>query len=367
MNERAQCIFCKSYDLTLLFANDFIIPQSMCMTETPETGEWMPYNVQKCRACNCFQNKYLADLNLLYSRSHINPIGTIRNKMTIELAELIGNSKTKNIIEIGAGNGMLSELILEIDPSISYTIVDPSYTGNTLNRTLVYTYIENHHNWGDADTLIMSHTFEHFYDPQIILEQIQKHSNILNVIVCHPHFDKYITQDPMTYNCLNCEHTFFITNEHLVTVFEKYGLRLVNFCNHDDYSITFHFSKLLQPKQCIISPSIDINTYFKDIFSRIEYLNSILISSEDPVYIWPCSVHIIMLFYLGLQYKKLAGVLDNSPHKHNQFIYGYQLKCYSFCDIVNQSSKNITIIFNGGCFNKEVAQQIYPPNIKIIF
>ena len=64
-------------------------------------------------------------------------------------------------------------------------------------------------------------------------------------------------------------------------------------------------------------------------------------------YIWPCSVHSITLITMGLNYKRLSGILDNSPNKVGKYLYGYNLLCYSFDELVKTENNNISIIMGG--------------------
>ena len=62
---------------------------------------------------------------------------------------------------------------------------------------------------------------------------------------------------------------------------------------------------------------------------------------------WPCSAHTVTLFLFGLDYKKLNGILDNSPNKLGKYIDGYDLLCSSFNDMIKSNDKNVTIFISG--------------------
>ena len=173
MQARDKCIFCHKKNLEeILPDGEFQIPQSMCLMDTNNHEQhWMSYNIQKCLNCNTYQNKYLADINILYGQSHIAPYGTIRKNMTTQcsdfiLKNIINTNKNQVILEIGGGDGQLSDCILENNSYITkYIIVDPSYVGNTSNRTIYNTYIENLGELekdilSETNIIIMSHVFE---------------------------------------------------------------------------------------------------------------------------------------------------------------------------------------------------------------
>jgi hypothetical protein len=367
---RDKCIFCNNNTLSKVFENDIQIPQGLTMNDNyDDESLWMPYNIQKCLICKTFQNKYLANLDILYKNSHIAPIGNIRSLMDLKFSEIIfTNSNIKGILEIGAGKGYLADILLE-HPNIcnKYIIIDPSYTGSHSNRTVVNEYIETVEITKlPVNTLIMSHVFEHFYDPKAILDSILINDTIKYVYICHPNFDAYTETIPLTYNILQCEHTFYIENDFVIKLFNNYGFKLLTKYNHKDYAIMFAFERMPSTNlECInIKTEQNFRQYLQSIENRVQYLNNIIQTSEVPVYIWPCSIHSIMLFKYGLEYNKLDGILDNSPLKVGKFMYGYKLECFSMEHIMKNDNK-IKIILNGGCFNKDIAIDGYN-NIEFI-
>ena len=81
-------------------------------------------------------------------------------------------NKITNIIEIGSSKGVLAEYILE-NLKLKYYIIEPSFFGNRENKIIIDDYYENvDDNNIDANTMIISHVFEHFYEPKKILEKI---------------------------------------------------------------------------------------------------------------------------------------------------------------------------------------------------
>jgi hypothetical protein len=209
-----------------------------------------------------------------------------------------------------------------------------------------------------ADTIIMSHVFEHFYEPIKIIEMIRKNMDIEYVYICHPNFDAYVIEP--TYNILHCEHTFYIENEFLVKLWEFYGFRLIHSHNINNYAIAFEFKRETKnTHQFPINLRTDdsLNKYHTMMFDRINHLNDIIDNTNKSIYIWPCSIHSVILFNFGLNYKKITAMLDNSPNKIDKYMYGYNLKCLSFKNIIEIVDKEIIIIMSGGCFNSEIVQK----------
>ena len=84
-------------------------------------------------------------------------------------------------------------------------------------------------------------------------------------------------------------------------------------------------------------------------------LNKIMAIKDKNYYIWPASAHTVALFVNGLDYTLLDGILDNSPNKINKYLYGYNLECNSFNELLNANDPNNCIIIGGsGNYIKEL-------------
>jgi hypothetical protein len=357
---------CNSYDVIKLFKNNLSISMGCYAVEKNDVSYFMPFNILKCNICKTFQTEYLGDINIVYNYN-AQPYGYIRTTMYNLFAKFILNNYTiKKIIEIGGGNGLLSDIILEQNP-ISYTIVDPSYSGNISNKIIINSLFENIDNI-NADTIILSHVFEHFYKPLEILEKIYNTKSIKYIYINHPNLENYIKTN--CYLVLNPEHTFYVENNFIIDLFSKYGFMLSNTKEHMDFSIFYEFTRVkntIDNSIMLLNRDSEINVinFFENIKSRVDYINNTIsnLSENTYIYIWPCSMHTIYLCTFGLNTSLLCGVLDNSEHKIGKFLYGEKLQCFSFKDILQKTEK-IAIILNGGIYNKEI--NITQPNIIFI-
>jgi hypothetical protein len=271
------------------------------------------------------------------------------------------------ILEIGAGNGNLSENILKLI-NTKYTIIDPYYYGECQNKTIINDYIENIElNNIFANTIIMSHVFEHFYDPYLIMEKIENSKNIEYICLNFPDLETYIKNG--TYHVLNAEHTFYIDNNYIENLFVKHNFELLNHRSYQDHSVFFLFKRTNICTENVLitknNPDLLINAYYKNIYDCIDKIHDIIFNNIDKdIYIWPCSMHTIYLFVFGLNHLFFKNILDNSPSKINKFLYGYNLLCKSFDELISTANKSAIIFINGGCFNKELSLQ---PNNNIIY
>ena len=88
----------------------------------------------------------------------------------------------------------------------------------------------------------------------------------------------------------------------------------------------------------------DVKNYVENLSNIVKNMNQYIDNNLDKkFYIWTFSIHSIPLFTFGLNYKKLAGVLDNSPNKIGKYIYGYDLLCSSFDELLKTEEDNIYV------------------------
>lgn len=364
--ERETCMFCYDKQLTPLWKKSFEIPLGCyVIPDINKQCYTMPFNILKCEACKSYQTQFLGNVDIIYDYN-ANSHGTIRSSMDELFASfIIKNQNIKSIVEIGGGNGGLSDIILEKQNSITYTVVDPTYSGNKKNKTIKNTYFENiPDNEITADTIVMSHVFEHFYEPAKIMKRFKDISSIQHIFLNFPDLESYIKDD--NYHVLNPEHIFYVENNFIVCLYENYGFQLKNIYYHQKHSVFFEFERCntinnLNLLTLINENSIaEVSGFFDRIFDRIDMINSVIAKYPNKsVYIWPCSMHTIYLFALGLNPDKIEAILDNAPHKIGQYLYGYKKKCIPFKDILEDTTKESIVILNGGCYNQEIINKCY--------
>ena len=319
----------------------------------------MPYDVQLCKRCNSVQNKYIGNLSIVYDVNHIDDYGTTKSKKHTLFSEFISeNNNINGIIEVGSCNGILANLILE-RITTEYNIIEPSFTGNKTNLNIIPSFFEDVDvNSINSNTIIMSDVFEHFYNPIDILNKIQKSENIKYIYLNHPDFDHSIKNNVL-FN-LNCEHTFLIEHQFLFTFFEKFGFKLNKIHNFENHSLFLEFERttdIIIPKLLVnYNLNYDIKKYFNQIHTVVNNINTFIDNNpHKKIFIWPSSVHSVTLITNGLKYEKLEGILDNSPNKIGKYLYGYNLLCSSFNELINSDSNDFCIIISGaGSYIKEL-------------
>jgi hypothetical protein len=369
--ERDKCIFCGNNNFDTCIEKDYESSLSLGMYKEIQESYFMPYNILLCNNCYTAQNKYIGNLKIVYHVNHLDNFGDTKHKKHNLFSEFITmNNNIKNIIEVGACHNTLSSLILDKNSEINYTIIEPSYTGDKSRVNIINKYFENVElNNTEVDTIIMSDVFEHFYNPIDIIQKI-KESTVKYIYLNHPDFD-YSIKNNIFIN-LNCEHTFLIEHDFLFKLFENYGFKLNRKVNFENCSIFIEFIRIDNTNNenkelSNLNTKNDVNQYINNISVLTNKINEYMKSNQNKkFYIWPMSIHSVPLFIFGLDYKKLSGVLDNSPNKIGKYIYGYNLLCSSLNDLLKSREENICVFISGaGNYIKEL--DLKNTNIEIIF
>ena len=349
-NERKKCCICNNTTIKDILPKNVKISQSLNLFKTDKTNELIPYNIIECKKCNSSMIKYLADINIVYGKNHIDAYGSVKSEKHTKFKNFIlENKNIKSICEIGAATGDLANNIVE-EADIEYKIIEPNYQGKPNEKIKI---VKSYFEIADkkeikADCLIMSDVFEHFYTPLDALKKILE-IGYDYVILNHPDFDHAIENN----HCiiLNIEHTFQIEHQLLFNLYNNYGYTLNRRYDFKNFSLFLEFKKennLIQRPIKNIDTSKNIRQYVNNITNISEKINEYINNNINrEYYIWPCSVHSTTLFLFGLDYTKFKGILDNSPNKINKYIDGYNLLCSSFNDMINSKNKNITIIISG--------------------
>lgn len=370
--ERKKCIFCNSSDFELMFDKNYSTSLSLGFYNKKNNGFFMPYNIQICKNCYSFQNKYIGDLSIVYDVNHIDDYGTTKSRKHTSFCNFIlDNNNINGIIEVGSCNGILANEILK-NTTVDYNIIEPSFTGDRTNINIISDYFENVVLTNiKSNTLIMSDVFEHFYNPNAILNKIKENNNIKYIYLNHPDFDYSIKNDIMIN--LNCEHTFLIEHQFLFTFFQKYEFKLNRRFDFENFSLFLEFERMpnTQLIEKLITNNnlyIDTKLYFDKIINNVNKINYLLNNNinNTKYYIWPSSIHSITLLNCGLNYKKLEGILDNSPNKIGKYLYGYNLLCSSFDELLkNGDNSNVVFISGAGNYIKEL--DLKNTNIHFLF
>lgn len=362
---RSKCIFCDSTLEKTFFEQDHSNHVAHYAVELDNNDfVSIPYNVCVCEVCNTPQNKYLANIEDVYRINHADSTGTTMMNLHRESLSMLLRHKDSinNIVEIGSSVGVLADMVLD-NMDLKYNIIEPSYIGSLENENKII-YNDFYENVDDskieANTMIISHVFEHFYKPKDIIEKIYENKKIENLFLVFPDLEYYINNNVL--HVLNTEHTYYVDNDFLVDFLNSNGFELVESKNYNNHSVLFYFRRKSDDSKKPFESknnNFSLDKYYDTIFETVSYFNEI-ISGDKETFIWPASIHTLYLMIFGLNYDKLSGFLDNSRLKINKKMYGTNKVVYSFNDVLKN---NPNVLLNGGVFNSEVEEILKNNNV----
>ena len=129
-----------------------------------------------CEGCGCIQLNHLIEPDILYQAQHNPAIGKTWELHNKAFSQYIIDNQAKHIVDIGGANLKIADIVA-LAPSVeSYTVVDTSADqyGTSSNSKIktIKGFIEKITLPKKVDTIVLSHTFEHFYNPVEILDAL---------------------------------------------------------------------------------------------------------------------------------------------------------------------------------------------------
>jgi hypothetical protein len=368
--ERVNCVICTSNSLFLSFSLDKFPQYYLPTLDNIEKDKFIDLDLYGCSKCGCVQLKKLLDTDELYGVSHNNIYHTPTwNYHHIMFCNFIYDINYNTIIEIGGYSGVLARLLKQKNNNIDYTILDIcNINPNIENVKFINENCESFE-FDENATVIMSHVFEHLYDPTKFINNI-KRNKVQTVFVSIPNMNAQIKNNNVP--IVNQEHTFLCDYDNIIYLFSKGGYICKSHYYYKDHSIFFKF----------VYNNIDNNindiTYFdttkidriSKIYNNNRYnISNLFIDTCEKVFIVPSAAYgQIIYYFLNNEYKNnIVGFLDNDSNKIGKRLYGTPLYIFKMDEIQNYSK--ITILIYKGPYTIEIVNQLnsYNTNIRYIY
>ena len=174
------------------------------------------------------QLKELIPLSTLYGQSHgSGDIGRVWDDHHKSFASFISKQAPKSVLEIGGGHGRLAKLFERHD-QIPWTIIEPNPTpvassnAKWIKGFFDGDFVSNTH----YDCYVHSHLFEHLYDPCKFMGELSTYMEEGDKLIFTLPNMKEMLERNYT-NCLNFEHTFFVTEPYIEHLMSKYGFVII--------------------------------------------------------------------------------------------------------------------------------------------
>lgn len=306
----------------------------------------------------------LIPLDVLYLNQHNDGTGKIWQSLYSEFADFVfKHYKGKNILEIGGAHDKIAKIFFEVGGLAAWTIIEPNpeNINNDKVKVIKSWFDENSKFDFSIDTIVHSHVLEHAFNPREFMERI---SNILPIggrhIFALPNMQPML-ESKFT-NCLNFEHTIFLTEYFVDYLLVKYGFKIIEkkyFGN--PHSIFYATEKSTEKNEFVFANKyIEYKKIFLDFIdyhkTMVAELNKKIADTDKPVYLFGAHIFSQYLINFGLNVEKIVSILDNSPLKQGKRLYGTNLIVES--PKVLSDKNGAIIILKAGIYNNEIKKDI---------
>lgn len=178
------CLSCNSTRLLPIYSQSKTPVSIGCTLQPHQQDQYKDIEYSFCRSCGCTQIINPVDRELLYKESHNNtystPTWALHHKEFSDF--ILSNALSDDFLEIGGSPGVLAKLIKAKKPRCKYAILDLCDSDpNIENLTYIQANCEDY-TYVNRPTLLLSHVFEHLYNPLFFLQNISK-GNIPEVFI----------------------------------------------------------------------------------------------------------------------------------------------------------------------------------------
>ena len=330
-----------------------------------------------CEACGCIQLISLIELEELYATPH-NSVAEHWNRHNELFSDYVVRHGATKILEIGGGNLSIASIVAKNEKTVKYKIYDTNFDkAVSASDTLEFEesfFIPEKTNESDEsfNAVVLSHTFEHLYNPVDYLKEFQRVlSNRGKLILSVPNTIEGLKRKFT--NMLNFEHTYSLDKENVNFMMEKTGFKLIDLTVYSDYNFFVVYEKTdgasdVRPLRNRYVRNKRIFDEYVDYHKKnILYLNKEIEKNENSdVYLFGSGPFSQFLIYMGLDVKRITGVLDENVSQHSYKLYGTDLPIHDPKAI--KELKNPRVIVQAGAYTEEIMGRLSKinANVKII-
>ena len=353
-------------DLEFLYKFDNFPVFMGCTNQSIEKDILVNMQWEISKGSGVIQLNPLLPLDILYPESHVSGnIGRMWAEHHQEFSKFIQHQSPNSVLEIGGAHGILSREYKKENP-INWTILEPNPSpAKDVDATFIKGFFDDKFTFdGEIDTIIHSHVFEHVYYPDEFIGHISSFlNNGQNLIFSLPNMEEMLKRKYT--NCINFEHTVFITEPYVEHLLSKHGFKQVaKQYFKDDHSIFYAYVKDSNTKTIELPKGLyehnkklylDYVDYHKQL---IKDLNAKIdnISEDQPIYLFGAHVFAQYLIEFGLDISRIICLLDNDTNKQGKRLYGTNMMVES--PKVLEDLKNPIVILKAGVYNLEVSDDI---------
>jgi 2-polyprenyl-3-methyl-5-hydroxy-6-metoxy-1,4-benzoquinol methylase len=320
------------------------------------------------------QLKKLIPLNILYHKSHgAGFIGKTWNEHHKSFAFFLKDFNIKSVLEIGGSHGLLANEFHKIK-NAKWTIIEPNPNPiNSEKISFIKTFFDDNFKYdGEFDTIVHSHLFEHIYEPSSFIKKL---SDLLDngkyLIFSVPNMNKMLE---LKYtNCLNFEHTLFLTEPYIENLLSKNGFKLIKKEYYlDNHSIFYSYkkdktTKLIELPNRLYEKNKNIFLEYIEYYKNLIFdINNKIENTDNKIYLFGAHIFSQYLISFGLNQNNIVSILDNDLTKQGNRLYGTNLIVDN--PLVLKYEKEPIVILKAGIYNEEIKLDILKNiNNNVIF
>lgn len=294
---RNQCVLC---DTSLTKFTSFLHPVYDC---AEKNSAWtIQYGY--CPHCFSVQLMTLADPLVLYDKNYFQPFQThlwIQHNLSF-IAFIVKHCPPQPILEIGSSSFCLGKHLIHYYKD--YTVFD--YTIEQAVQRPDVKYIEGNCEEYDFthECIIMSHVFEHLYEPKKFIQNCLR-NKVKSILISIPSME-----DKNQLHVSN-QHTFLYNKQDIVYLFGLYQYKVKDFLdwNTESFPCLFYHFELDGPQQVeqIIEPR---HFYSMQYFKPFRVPPNTFLTTANMFSV---------LIYPWIENKEdIIGVVDVNPKKHGK-------------------------------------------------
>lgn len=343
-------------------------------TDQPQANDlYADMSFAICRDTGVIQLDKVLPLDLVYSGYHSEALGGVWDEHHRMFLDFLHRYSPRRILEIGGSSGALAKRYLSTHGEIPWAIVEPNPSPALLAekniRVIPTMFDEAFMPPDEVGTVIHSHVFEHMYDPREFLKTIARIvPNGGRHIFSLPNLYQYLKNKQT--NCLNFEHTIFLTEPFIEYLLTRFGFAIEEKQYFRDHSIMYATHKERASEHTLLQLPNRYEEYkalFLDYMHFLEEmvadLNERIRNHHGVVYLFGAHAFSQILLRFGLERKRIDSILDNSTLKQGKRLYGTDLSVAAPACIVGK--KDAAVVLKAGAYQDEIRLQLQKLNPEV--
>lgn len=316
-----------------------------------------------CPATGIIQLTRLLPLELVYLGQHNDATGAVWREHHDQFVAFLRRFSPHTILEIGGGSGYIAHRYLAETADVHWTIVEPNPNIAPHQRLRVQPgwFDQNFNIDFVPEAVVHTHVLEHMYNPVSFIQHV---SDFLPAGALHlfsfPNMYEQLTGRYA--NCLNFEHTCLLREAYVDVMLVNAGFTILTKHHFKQHSIFYAVQKtrgtvVAQPYPNLYHENKELfASLMKETDALVADWNSRLRQEERPVYLFGAHIFSQWLVSFGLTTSPLVSVLDNSPLKIGQRLYGTHLQVDS--PQVLKDTGPAVVLLRAGSYNEEIKTDI---------